>query len=477
MKKGFKMLYCFSIFIICIIPVCLMPFFKNNAQIEKRKLAEFPAYIESGKLNIDFSTQFESWLNDRLPFRAYILSASNLIKGEFFHAPTSNVIVGKEGWLYFTEEGDDFMDTTAMTDDEIRSAAITLRIIQNVVNDKGGAFTFVPIPNKASVYGEYMPTEYIEAPDNNLKRLMRAADEYDVNYVDMLSVLKAKKTDADPVYLRRDSHWNNRGALIGYNAIMDSLGKEHKTYSDANYTVGKTWEGDLDKLLYPSGCGKDDQYKYDIKISNYSFTEPAPMGSTENMLSIFMSDLEQNDMKIISHNDDINDGSSLYMVRDSFGRAVLPYFIDNYENAEFRRTDVPDVANLADDTDVCYEIVERNLKRIISKTPYMYAPIADGLDPSAFKDGGSITVNIKEEGFGTKICGIIPDGIVSEDGRVYVLVKNGKNEGIYEAFPIYEKSVFGEQENKRGFSMMLEKSEDSANYEISVIYGEYIFNP
>ena len=258
MKKSFKIVYIAIFLLICVFPLALMPFVKNNENIEKRELTKFPKYMENGRLNIDFSTQFESWFNDRIPYRSELLSAANLIKGEVLHAPTSNVIVGDGGWLFYESESQDYMDTNAMTDTQVNAAAISLLLIQENVESKGGSFVFVPMPNKASVYGEKMPGCYTKADENNLSRVTARAGELGVNYVDMKAVMTANKDKT--VYHRRDSHWNYQGALIGYNAIMDGLGKEHKTYAVAEYSVIDDWRGDLDKLLYPSGGVMDDQY-------------------------------------------------------------------------------------------------------------------------------------------------------------------------------------------------------------------------
>ena len=87
-----------------VLAVLLMPFFKNDASLEKRQLAKLPAYLENGHLNLNFSDQFESFVNDNLPLRASLLTASNQLKGELLHAQTSNVIVGEQGWLFYNYE-------------------------------------------------------------------------------------------------------------------------------------------------------------------------------------------------------------------------------------------------------------------------------------------------------------------------------------------------------------------------------------
>ena len=345
--KKIKFLYILLFVIIWFIPLALMPFFTNNAEIEKRELTNFPTFIEDGKFNVDFSTEFESWINDRLPFRAYLLSASNFIKSELLKAPSSNVLVGNDGWLFYETEKDDYINSNAMTDDEIKAVGVTLSLIEESVNNKGGNFTFVAMPNKASIYEEHMPKSLKKSDENNLVKINATLDEMNVTHVNMLQVMRDNKDKG--IYHARDSHWNYQGALIGYNAIMDSLNKEHKTYSDAKYKVEKTWRADLDKLLYPVGGFMDDQYFYDINFTPFKF-EGGRGGNQDYkaQLENYMSDKEQGDDNIKSINTTVKDGKKLFMARDSFARAILPYFIDNYGSATFKRTDNPDIVSIGD---------------------------------------------------------------------------------------------------------------------------------
>ena len=479
MKKSFKVFYIIVFMMICAAPLALMPFAKKNENIEKRELAKFPKYMENGRLNVDFSTEFESWFNDRIPYRSELLTAANYIKGETLHAPTSNVIVGKDGWLFYESEGADYMNTNAMTDAQINAAVITLSLIQENVESKGGHFVFVPMPNKASVYGEYMPACYTRDRISNLSRIMTRSGEVGVNYVDMQAVMTANKDKT--VYHRRDSHWNYQGALIGYNAIMDGLGKEHKTYADAEYSVIDDWRGDLAKLLYPSGGVMDDHYHYNISYQNFRFTYPASTKSTSDQLLNFMSDKEEGDDLIKTQSMGVKDGSTLYMARDSFGRALLPFMIDNYETATFKRTDCPDVNSIGENTDFVYEIVERNLVRLSNKAPFMYAPERAAIDISAYAAAGDAAMYFKDEGYALRLYGSFSEDKVYGDGHIYIVLEQGDQKYTYEAFPIYEKELMADKDSSvqsgNGFSAYLEKKEElSGSCKVSIVAGDKVFS-
>ncbi len=452
MKKAFKIVYSALFFAACATPLALMPFVQSNAEIEKKALTEMPALISDGKLNTDFSEQFESWFNDRLPLRSQLLSAANLVKGELLTSPSSNVISGSGGWIFFDTDKLDYMNTNAMTDNQISSAAVTLSLLQENVKSKNGSFTFVPMPNKASVYSEHFPSCYKKADENNYTRLCAKLKELGVNYVDMLGFLNDNK--GTQLYHKRDSHWNYLGALYGYNQIMESLGKPHKTYSGATYDYLKDWRGDLDKLLYPSGGFMDYQYHFNIEYQPFRFTVPAGTGDTQQQLEIFMSDKEENDSRIGTSNMGQADNTRLYMVRDSFGRALLPFMIDNYKQAMFVRTDCPEMAQVAEGSDMVYEIVERNLANTIATAPFMFAPERESA-PAQAENGGTLETVCSDEGYAIRVYGALPEDIPVGDGRVYVRFSNAEGEHIFEAFPIYEKKLLG-GDGKNGFSMMID---------------------
>ncbi len=472
MKKAFQIAYAAVFLAVCALPLALKPFTGKNADLEKKAEEEqLPSFLrEDGGINNDFSTEFESYANEQLPLRAELLTAAGFVKGELLHSPSSNVICGKDGWLFFRDEQADFMDTNAMTDRELRAAAVTLSLIQERVTAEGGRFTFVPMPNKSSVYPEQMPACYRHAAENNLTRLSAVLREYGVNYTDMLSVMTAQKDMG--LYHRRDTHWNYLGALIGYNAIMDALGLPHETYDGVNYTYDQTWDGDLEKLLYPAGGFKDYQYQFDIAYQPYRFLNPRGVKDQEAQMAEFMSDRERGDMNIALENRGNPANGKLYMVRDSFGRALLPLMTDNFKSAEFVRTNRPDLSRASGGANMVYEIVERNLRNVTETAPFMTAPqrTEDAVRGASPADGTAKAV-CENKGFAVQICGTLPADSEPGDGRVYLVLKNETGTQVFEAFPIYEAEQLGEGEHP-GFSAFLDPQLGLAgDYELTIVTG------
>ena len=261
------------------------------------------------------------------------------------------------------------------------------------------------------------------------------------------------------------------GALLGYDAIMNSLGREHKAYAP-NYTLEKDWRGDLDKLLYPKGGYMDYQYRFDTVFDEFRFTTPSGVSDTQAQLENFMSDKEDGDMRIVTRKTERSKNSRLYMVRDSFGRALLPYMIDNYTQATFVRTDCPELTTVSSGTDMVYEIVERNLRNLTNTAPFMYAPERKGISAEGSLNVTAENVHIDYEGYGTRIYGVLPDNNSPvSDGRVYVKLTNGSEEHTFEAFPILEKRLLGKENSREcGFSLILDPTLAlGGEYDVSLI--------
>ena len=66
MSKTFKWIYTVIFFILCCLPLALMPFVKSNEQIEKKALTDMPAYLKDwtdwGKINYMCPPPTSSWV-------------------------------------------------------------------------------------------------------------------------------------------------------------------------------------------------------------------------------------------------------------------------------------------------------------------------------------------------------------------------------------------------------------------------------
>ena len=198
-----------------------------------------------------------------------------------------------------------------------------------------------------------------------------------VEYCNLFPVFE--KQD-ETLYFSRDSHWNSKGALLAYNTILSKLGKPHDDFSSTTPSQREDFVGDLNKMIYPSSSVAELNYYYDAE-GTYRYA----------------TDTSSVEEPLIRTNND-NAQGTLFMYRDSFGNALLPFFASAFGDAVFSKS-FPIMLDFAleqyQPNDVVFEIAERNIEWFLTQPPLMRAPIieAQQIDLSTDK---SFELSVKE---------------------------------------------------------------------------------
>jgi hypothetical protein len=189
---------------------------RPELKLERQALAEFPA-------------RFEAYFNDSFGLRDSLIRGNNLAKVALLGVSTStNVMIGKRGWLYFTAEGaiDDLRHTHPFTLEELQQWARALEERRDWLARRGIRYLVMFAPNKHTIYPEYLPVRYPHAtPETRYDQLYRYLREHtQLDLVDLRTpLLKAKS--GSRLFFRRDTHWNDLGAFVAYQTIMESLSR------------------------------------------------------------------------------------------------------------------------------------------------------------------------------------------------------------------------------------------------------------
>jgi len=231
-KKPIDLLFLVSFMTIISLPL-INSLTSDNSQVqrsEKRKTAGLPA-IEFNKESLSsYPERFESFFDDNFGFRKELIHLHNYIKVFVFGvSPSKKVVLGKDGWLFYNAKRDgnpvaDYRKLSLFSKKELKSRVTQLVKRHDWLKKKGIKYLYVIVPNKNSIYPEYMP-------DNiNLVGKYSFLDQFaayikrntDLAFIDLRPALIAKK-EIMPVYDRTGTHWNYFGAYIGTNSILDQV--------------------------------------------------------------------------------------------------------------------------------------------------------------------------------------------------------------------------------------------------------------
>jgi hypothetical protein len=194
---------------------------------EQRRLAPLPRVPSDWQSLAGLPVRTSAYFDDRMGFRTLLIQWHARAKiGLLGVSPSDSLIVGREGWFYF---GDplavaqyrgiaDF--SPADLDDWKRSLETT----HDWLAERDIAYLVVFVPNKHSVYPEFMPARLPRRLERNqlsqLSNHLRTHSRVEV--LDLYPpLLRAKARQR--IYHRTDTHWNDVGAYEGYRLILIHL--------------------------------------------------------------------------------------------------------------------------------------------------------------------------------------------------------------------------------------------------------------
>lgn len=303
-------------------------FYQDNVpQVnEKRVLARFPIYESSVAGARHFISGLEAYYNDHFGFRKRLIYWGERWRLSWFSAsPTSKVLVGQNGWLYYQDEQSlaDIRRTTSFSDKQLEAWKTLLEKRRNFLAQRGIHYLFVVPPDKHNVYPEFLP-DWIKRTGKTT-RLDQFMDYMKKNStVPVLDLrqplLDGKKDGVD--YFSTDTHWNQYGGFIGYRELMHSLSAQMPELKplpieDFEIKTNQHFEGNLFDML----AGQTAPEKYAV-----NFLARPPLHQLE---------LQKNGNATLSSTNSSGTGKAI-VFRDSFSEAWAPFIGYNFKEVIYR---------------------------------------------------------------------------------------------------------------------------------------------
>ena len=301
---------------------------------EKRELAPAPEF-NAGNL-AKFKKDFEAFAADNFGLRSDLIRWNCMLRVRLLGvSPVPSVILGKDSWLFYRSEAlddgntfDDFRGILPISDWELEKVRLRLAENQREFSRIGARYLVVVVPNKSTIYSEYLPEKFRKAgPGTRLDQFMAYMKaNSNVAVLDLRGPLFAAKK-AFPVYSKTDSHWNSYGAYVGFREIarhfsgeFPSIGPAH--IAEEKVEVRKTFPGgDLAQMLFMHDVMPEEN---DTGFSLAGTPQTPPLGT-------------------------------LILRHDSFGDNLYPYV-----NAVFKR-----VVNIAPFAPYRMDAIERERPQIV----------------------------------------------------------------------------------------------------------------
>jgi alginate O-acetyltransferase complex protein AlgJ len=171
--------------------------------------------------------QIDAYLNDRFGLRERMIRLHKDLTHPVLLKVNTAALIGRSGRMFY--EGNEMVRQSAglvLRDARVAQTARLIAEMRDALAKRGARFLVAIPPNSSTIYQDDLPAW---AQDNGRKTeydlLLEELKGYGVKTVDLRPVLTALRAEGEEAYLLYDAHWTPRGALAGFNAVVEADGR------------------------------------------------------------------------------------------------------------------------------------------------------------------------------------------------------------------------------------------------------------
>lgn len=196
-----------------------------DAVSENRTLAPFPSLAPTWEAVAAFGPELDAWFADHFGYRSWLVRWYS--ESRYFGlkvSPVSTALIGKSGWLFYADDGalEEYTNEKPYNDQDLTTWRETILRERDWCRARGIGYVFTMPPDKSAIYPEYFPSTVRQlSPISRTDQVLTAAMDTGV-MVDVRPAILAGKRH-DRLYHVTDTHWNQRGAFLAYQQIIEAV--------------------------------------------------------------------------------------------------------------------------------------------------------------------------------------------------------------------------------------------------------------
>ena len=342
---------------------------KEVTNKEKRELASFPDITKLDK----FPKGFEDYYNDHLPWRSLLQESWSNLNFILFEEPiNSDAIIGKKDthgdyWLYYARKNDgaplsDISGEKKYTDEDMKKIKEIISNNTLELSKRNIELYYLAIPNKSSIYTEFLPNMQKIASTTRLDKLNNYLISNGISnfFYAKETLLEAKKKYN--TYYKTDSHWTSYGAYVTTMQLLNGIDKSLCT-SECDEViveekkVSNLTEEEMDlKLLLGLSLELED---VETKVTNFGHDKNVKKSQElygKYNIDIFSCEEPISRKKVLFIGDSFRRGTYHFLPK-IFSKIVYVHSSD-FEKSLIKDYN-PDI--------IIYEVVERYSNRLLNK--------------------------------------------------------------------------------------------------------------
>ncbi len=307
---------------------------KDISKIEKRKLSKCPKIPKDIEEIKKFPMLFDAYFSDHFGLRYWFTKYHKLIKYYLGDSPSTDVIIGKDGWMFlgsikrgynkYSDPIGDFRGSNLYSQNDLKNFAYYMMTLRSWLKARGIEYVFVIAPNKHTVYFDKLP-DYISktAEQSATDMLVGYLKKHtDVPVVDLRSKLINEK-GRNQLYYKTDTHWNHYAANIIQYEIMSEIEKIFPNRIEpemVNLRDGTRGGGDLAYFLGIDDIIESKESNPQPVFDNSCTIKKIPANAKETETHTLICETEK---------------LSAVIFRDSFFSTLQPYFSRKFKRSTY----------------------------------------------------------------------------------------------------------------------------------------------
>ena len=391
-------LFALNLFMFCVIGL-LMYLRPDTSILEKRSLAKFPEFSWNEFWDGSYFKKIDVWYSDTYPLREKMIAMSKKLES-YYGERDVQIVEGNINEIAKQAEKQEEIeeqlpDGTVKDIGEVRGSVYIVNncgyemytFLEDVNMGFIGTMNLVYSRIKDKVENMYvmlLPTGSGAMLDKKVLDDMQCSDEsvamnyiYDrlnagIHPVRTIDILR--KHNAEYIYFHTDHHWTALGAYYAYTAFCKEKGwkpHDYNEYEKREYTnfLGSFYSysrqspqiaANPDTVIayVPKGTNKMKMTMPNGVLADWEIISDASNYPTSAKYETFVGG---DSSFSYAHNENITDGSSVVVIKDSMGNAFIPWLIDHYEyvywiDARYTKNTISQMVRDYHIQDVIYEV-------------------------------------------------------------------------------------------------------------------------
>ncbi len=299
-------------------------FGSRGEPIENRASRPLPGWSSGWDVFGDFG----GFVADRLPLRAEAVEADAWIDENVYDEDPAfgggavpRVIRGDDGFLFLA----DAIDAACSPHGPVPDTVAHLDRFATIIERSGRESVTMIAPDKSTVHPDLLPDglatfDCFEKYTEDLWTSLSAADI--PGYHDLRELLQSEaNATREPLYLRKDSHWDSRGSLTMVRVLVDALAPGSWDADEVNYRGLGDYTGDLTGM---QGKPEVDQ------APQYEVARPDVVAGETEVLDDIEGGFNRRFTNSAPDGQLIRGRTVLFL--DSFGLVALPQIVPYFED-------------------------------------------------------------------------------------------------------------------------------------------------